>query len=65
MTVGYSFLYWSNVLRVGDQLDRTVDTSQVATSLTVLPTSPPRPAVKFADTDLWVQGINFGLELRY
>jgi hypothetical protein len=65
MTVGYSFLYWSQVLRIGDQLDQTIDVGQVATSLTVPTGTPTRPAVKFADTDFWAQGINFGLELRY
>ncbi len=62
--VGYNFLYWSNVIRPGDQIDRTVD-------LTFVPNGPPvafsqnRPLPTFKQSDLWVQGVQFGLELRW
>jgi len=64
--VGYNFLYWSNVVRPGDQIDRGLDVTRIPNfpvPATPLPT--PRPAVLFKDTDFWAQGVNFGLEFRY
>lgn len=65
-TAGYSFLYWSNVTRPGDAIDRTVNPTQIPSNLgpgTL--TGPARPAVVFKDTEFWAQGVNFGLEFRY
>lgn len=63
--VGYNFLYWTNVIRPGDQIDRVVD-------LTFVPNSPPvpfsglnRPQPLFRQTDFWAQGLQFGIELRW
>lgn len=61
MTVGYSFLYWSRVQLAGDAIDTTVNTSQFAGNVI----GTPRPQFQFEDTSFWVQGINFGLNLRY
>jgi hypothetical protein len=61
---GYTFLYLSRVARPGDQIDRTLNLSQqpgLGPSLI----GAPRPAPLLTDTDFWVQGINFGLEIRY
>lgn len=65
--VGYSFLYWSNVVRPGDQIDRGLDVTRIP-NFPVPGTAPlpqPRPTVPFRGTDYWAQGINFGLEFRY
>jgi hypothetical protein len=64
--VGYTFLYWSDVVRPGDQIDRAVNLSQIpSTSGPGTLVGPARPTVVFKDTDFWAQGINFGLEFRY
>jgi hypothetical protein len=64
--VGYSFLYWSNVVRPGDQIDRAVNPSQFPQSAAVPQLiGPARPAPVLRDTDFWAQGINFGVEFRY
>ena len=65
--VGYSFLYVSNVVRGGDQIDRTVNLSQRPTLFGGAPTlaGPVRPLFDFRDTDFWAQGVNLGLEFRY
>jgi hypothetical protein len=64
--VGYSFMYWSNVARPGDQIDRTVNPTQLPMSAAAPQLSGlARPATVFADTDFWAQGIHFGLEFRY
>ena len=56
-TFGYTFIYWNNVLRSGDQIDR---------ALSQLPPEPPtgdrRPVVLMKDTDFWAQGMRFGLD---
>jgi hypothetical protein len=59
---GYTFLYWSKVARPGDQVDLTINPSQLPPGHLV---GPARPAFNFHDTDFWAQGINFGAELRF
>jgi hypothetical protein len=65
-TVGYNFLYWSRVLRAGNEVNLTVDARQVPTdpsykagTVVVL----PRPVANA--TDFWVQGLTFGLEWTF
>jgi hypothetical protein len=63
--VGYNFLYWTNVIRPGEQIDPVVD-------LTFVPNAPPvpfsgqyRPRPLFRQSDLWVTGMQFGLQWRW
>ncbi len=65
--VGYNFLYWSNVIRPGDQIDRVIDVTRVPRFAppTVPPLAVPRPAVLFKESDFWAQGVNLGLEFRW
>jgi hypothetical protein len=64
--VGYTFLYWSEVARPGDQISRTINPSLLPTSTTFgSATTPTLPALTFQRTDFWAQGINVGLEFRY
>jgi hypothetical protein len=65
--VGYDFLFWSNVLRAGEQVDRNVDVTQIPNfnAPGSLPAGQTRPAVLFKETSYWAQGINIGLEWRY
>jgi hypothetical protein len=62
LTLGYNFLYWNNVVRPGNQIDRVVNTNQIPPPL---PGGPPRPAFSFNGSEFWAQGINLGLEFRY
>ena len=55
LTVGYTFVYWSNVLLAGDQIDRVVDLSGTGT----------RPAIELRDSDFWVQGVTLGANWNY
>jgi hypothetical protein len=66
-TVGYSFLYASNVARPGPQIDRGINLTQIPIqqAFGVLPTAPARPEFFFHESDFWAQGISFGLEFRY
>jgi hypothetical protein len=63
---GYSFLYWSDVARPGDQIDRGINVNAVPASRTFgVAAVPARPAFAFHGSDFWAQGVNFGLEVRY
>jgi hypothetical protein len=64
--VGYSFLYWSSVVRPGDQIDRAVNPTQLPVSAsTPQLTGPVRPAPVLRETDFWAQGLSLGVEFRY
>ncbi len=61
-TVGYSFIYWSNVARPGDQIDTEVNSTQLPPGTL---TGPARPSFAFHTSDYWAQGLNAGLEFRF
>jgi hypothetical protein len=65
---GYDFMYWSQVVRPGNQIDHSVNLTQNA----VLDPNgvgrlvgPAEPAPLFNRSDFWAQGIHFGVEFRY
>ncbi len=64
---GYNFLYWSDVVRPGDQIDRAINTTQVPTSLAFKPgpATPAQPAVLNSTTDFFAHGFNAGVAIRY
>jgi hypothetical protein len=61
---GYTFLYWSNVVRPSDVLDLRVNSTRTPVSL-VPPSGPAAPVFNFRDGDFWAQGINVGFQVRY
>ena len=64
--VGYDFLYWSNVIRPGDQIDRVVDVALVPNPPPgVGPSGANRPQPTFRQSDLVVNGVQFGIEWRW
>jgi hypothetical protein len=63
VTFGYSYLYWYSTARVGKQIDPTINFAQAGFPPALV--QPARPAFVLHDTDFWVQGVNFSLELRY
>jgi hypothetical protein len=64
--VGYDFLYWSHVLRPGDQIDRGLDVTFIPNFPTnLMPTGQVRPAVPLKETGFWAQGVNLGVEFRF
>lgn len=64
--IGYSAIYWTNVIRAGDQIDRGVNPAQIPSTLVGGPVvGQPRPAILFHDTDFWAQGISLGVEFRF
>jgi Putative beta barrel porin-7 (BBP7) len=63
--IGYNFLYVSDVLRPGNQIDRNINFQTpvfIAPGTTVGPLAP-LPA--FRASDFWAQGVNLGVEIRF
>ena len=64
--VGYTAIYWSNVVRPGDQIDPVINTTQLPTAAgpgTLV--GPARPAFEFRDSDLWAHGLNAGVQFGW
>ena len=64
--VGYNFLYWTNVVRPGDQIDRVVDVTFVPNPPpNVAPSGQLRPQPTFKPSDLAINGLQFGVQWRW
>jgi hypothetical protein len=63
--VGYSWLYWTDVVRPGSLVDRTVEPGLVPTDRAFGTATGTRPAFLFRGSDYWAQGLDFGFDLRY
>ncbi len=64
--VGYSFIYLSDAVRPGDQIDRTLNPAQVPLVSGTAPVyGADRPSRLFTRSDFWTQGLTIGLETRY
>lgn len=63
---GYNFLYWSDVVRPGDQVDRAVNKNQLPSSLSFgTGGGPVRPVATLQTSDFWAHGLNAGVAIRY
>lgn len=62
LAVGYSFLFWSDVIQAGEIIDRTVNGSQTSGGTL---NGVARPNFVFQDGTYWVHGVNFGLTWWY
>ena len=60
VSIGYTFLYMSHVMRAADAIDLDVNLNQQTGG-----GGPGVPNFTFDDSDYWVQGINVGLNWRY
>ncbi len=63
--VGYNFLYWTNVIRPGEQIDRVVNLSYVPNAPAVGISSLVRPEALFQQSNMLVHGVQFGIEWRW
>jgi hypothetical protein len=66
--VGYNFLYLSDLMRPGEQIDHTLNPAQIpalnpAGAGSFALGDRPRPLL--SHTDFWMQGLLIGLETRY
>ena len=63
---GYAFIYWSDVMRPGEQIDRGLNPNLIPTSLTYgAPGGPVRPAPLLHSTGFYAHGLDLGLTFRY
>ena len=60
--LGYNFLGWNRVSRLADQLDVSVNPSQMLSGALI---GASRPAFTSASTSFWAQGLNVGLEYQF
>jgi hypothetical protein len=63
--VGYNFLYLSDAVRPGEQVDRTINPTQIPALGGGGMTFADRPRALFNRSDFWAQGLMLGLETRY
>jgi hypothetical protein len=63
-SIGYTFLYWGNIIRPEGQINPVIDPRNVPSSLSYNPAAPVPPSALQA-TNYWAQGLTFGLEYRY
>lgn len=59
--VGYTFLYFNNMLQAARTIDESVNPTQIDGPLV----GPARPAFNFASDSYWLQGLNFSLECQF
>lgn len=62
--VGYSLIYFPNVVRAGDQVDLDVNTNFLPPEADPF-SGPMRPVFAFDTTDFWAHGFNVGLDYRF
>lgn len=63
-TVGYSVVYFPNVVRAGDQIDTDLNPDLLAPE-DVPFDGPLRPQFSFVESDFWAHGLNIGGEFRF
>lgn len=61
-TMGYTLIYWGKVMRPGEQVDLNINPTQIPPGTLA---GSPEPRFSFASNDLWVHGLNAGLEYRF
>jgi hypothetical protein len=74
LRAGYTIMFWTNVVRPGDQIDREINSTLLPefdpVSGEQLPppnpiVGPLRPAFAFQDTNVLIQGLNVGMEYNW
>ncbi|MEM9586012.1 MAG: BBP7 family outer membrane beta-barrel protein [Planctomycetota bacterium] len=63
-TFGYTFIYWSNVVRPGEHISRFLNTELLPPPIDPI-TGAQLPEFEFDTTDYWAQGVSFGAEYRW
>ena len=61
-SVGYSLIYWSQVLRAGEHINTTINSNQLPT-----PSSPPAATqpMTLHSSSYWGQGLTASIEWEY
>jgi hypothetical protein len=66
-TLGYNVLWWSNVVRPGEQIDNVINPRSVPTALEFNegPLDPARPGFLSKQSDFWAQSLSLGINFMY
>lgn len=62
VSVGYTFLWWSQVGRAASLVDTSVNPTQFPPGTL---SGPASPAYRLRTSDFWAQGLNLGLEYQF
>jgi hypothetical protein len=66
LTFGYTFLYWSSVVRAGDQISHAVNPAEVPAIAGINNSGAiVQPLTQLKCNDFWAHGFNAGIELRF
>jgi hypothetical protein len=66
LTLGYTFLFWNNVYRTGNQIDRNINPALNPAFSPFTPAGGPAvPARLNAESSFWAQGVNVGLHIAF
>lgn len=60
--IGYTALFWSDVIRAGDQIDLDINTTQIVPGQL---DGSPAPLFTAETSNFWAQGLNVGLEYSF
>jgi hypothetical protein len=68
LNLGFNALYWSRVVLAGEQIDRTIDVTQIPNfpqGVGSVPTGIARPSVPFKESGMWILAASVGMEYRW
>lgn len=60
--MGYNFLYWTHVVRPGDAISSDISLQPCCPNVVL---GAHAPQFNPTDSSIWLQGLNFGLEINY
>ena len=61
LSLGYNLIYWSSVVRAGEQINTTVNRNQIPPPIS----TASQPAFAFQSTSFWAQGLMFSIEYKW
>jgi Putative beta barrel porin-7 (BBP7) len=65
LSVGYDYIYSTDVARAANQIDLAVNPHLVPGAAPASPVGPLVPAFSFHGSDFWAQGLILGVEVRF
>jgi hypothetical protein len=63
LRAGYTFMWWDGVARAADQVDLIINQNRIPPG--VNPPGVATPALHVNNSELTIQALNFGVEVRY
>lgn len=64
LSIGYTLIYFSNVIRPGDQISLNVNPDLLPPEAVPF-VGAERPGFRFVQTDYWAHGLNAGIDFRF